>query len=256
MKLKTENIQRLFTKVKLLTSLSCLLFATMANAEITVAMYAGKSFVDNGDLTLNQGNTNLHYSNVSWSDQSFHSPILYGGRIGYWFDSAPNWGLSIDYTHIKNLLNVNQTTQVNGVLNGVPHNAVEPISNTIQEFGMTHGVNAITFNGMYRWFPAGERNESLLGRMQLYTGLGAGFIVPFVLASINGSNTFQYQAGAGPAVNGMLGINYDIYSFMSAFVEYKLTYVDAQPNLNGGGSISTQTVNNQLLFGLSARFDP
>ncbi|MDD5273664.1 MAG: hypothetical protein PHU14_13205, partial [Methylovulum sp.] len=123
-----------------------------------------------------------------------------------------------------------------------------------QDFNMSHGVNTLTFNGQYRWFPGGQRDKTLLGRMQLYTGLGAGFSVPHVEALINKVQTYEYQWGAGPVVNGMMGINYDLIDHLSAFAEYKLGYVNVEDDLTGGGTISTETVNHQLIFGLTAHF--
>ncbi|MFZ2449425.1 MAG: hypothetical protein WAW36_02770 [Methylovulum miyakonense] len=243
------------TGTTMLLLLAGLMAAPLANAEITVGLYAGQSFTDNGDLNLTQGKTNLNFSDVSWDDKSFEEPIFYGARIGYWFEDAPNWGLSIDFAHLKNYLEYDKNAQVSGVdANGNSVNGVQPITDHIQDFNMSHGVNTLTFNGQYRWFPAGQRDQTLLGRMQLYTGLGAGFSVPHVEAMINGVQTYEYQAGAGPVVNGMMGVNYDIYSFISGFAEYKLTYVDVEDDLTGGGTINTETVNHQLIFGLAAHF--
>jgi lipid A oxidase len=237
-------------------TVAAVLLAPPVNAEVTLGVFAGQSFIDNGDLNLTQGDTNLDYKDVSWDDRSFESPIFYGARVGYWFNDAPNWGLSIDFSHLKNYLNVNEVVKVEGIQNGVPLSGDVAINSTnLNDFNMSHGLNTITFNGQYRWFPAGKRDESLLGRMQLYTGLGAGFSVPHVEAIVSGVRTYEYQAGAGPVLNGMLGINYDIYSFMSGFVEYKLTYADVEDELKGGGSINTETVNHQLIFGVAAHFD-
>ena len=242
-------------RAKLLTLITGLLLAPLANAEIDLSLYAGQSFIDNGDLTLTQGKTNLTFSDVSWDDRSFEEPIFYGARLGYWFDSAPNWGVSIDFSHIKNYLNYDNNAQVDGTrADGSAVHGVEPISNSIQDFNMSHGVNTLTFNGQYRWFPSGQRDNTLLGRMQLYTGLGAGFSVPHVEALIKDVWTYEYQWGAGPVVNGMMGINYDIISHLSAFAEYKLSYVSVDDSLTGGGNISTETVNHQLIFGLTAHF--
>jgi lipid A oxidase len=238
-------------RITLLTGLLC---ASLANAELNLAFFAGKSFTDDGDLNLTQGNTNLNFSGVSWKDRSFDEPIFYGARVGYWFDNTPNWGVSVDFSHLKNYLDYGKNVQVSGVRGGVPVNGVEPITHSIQDFNMSHGLNTLTFNGQYRWFPAGQRDQTPLGRMQLYSGLGAGFSVPHVEALVNGVQTYSYQWGAGPVVNGMMGINYDIYSVLSGFVEYKLTYADVQADLTGGGAINTETVNHQLIFGLAAHF--
>jgi len=231
------------------------LFMQPAQAELSIAVFAGQSFIDNGDLSLHQGDTDMTFHNVQWEDRSFESPVFYGARIGYWFDDAPNWGVSIDFSHLKNYLVDSDNVAVSGVKNGVPVSGVQSIDDTIQSFNMSHGLNTITFNGQYRWFPTGKRDDSLLGRMQLYTGFGAGFSVPHVEASISDTETYEYQAGAGPVVNGMLGINYDIYRFISGFAEYKLTYASVVDDLKGGGTINTETVNHQLIFGLAAHFD-
>jgi lipid A oxidase len=233
-----------------------LLLTPLVNAEVTLGLFAGKSFVDNGDLNLKQDNTNLNFKDVSWEDNSFESPIFYGARIGYWFNDAPNWGVSVDFSHLKNYLVDSKTVALSGIQNGNSVNSNQVINGTnLKEFNMSHGLNTLTFNGQYRWFPSGQRDKTCLGRMQLYTGLGAGFSIPHVEATVNEIKTYEYQWGAGPVVNGMLGVNYDIYSFVSAFAEYKLTYADVEANLKGGGTINTETVNHQLILGLAAHFD-
>jgi lipid A oxidase len=240
----------------LISLVTGILLAPTVNAEVALGIYGGQSFIDNGDLNLKQGGTDLTFHDVSWEDKSFEEPAFYGVRAGYWFDDAPNWGLSVDFAHLKNYLIDEKTVAVSGTQNGVALNGNVPINSTdLKEFNMSHGVNTLTFNGHYRWFPAGQRDETALGRMQLYTGLGAGFSIPHVEALINTDKTYEYQWGAGPVVNGMLGVNYDIYRFISGFAEYKLTYVNVEDDLRGGGTISTETVNHQLIFGLAAHFD-
>lgn len=255
------SLDRHSAKVKCYKPCFVALMASMAlwvqpvRAEFNLAFFSGKTVTDDGDLKLIQGNTNMNFRDVEWEDRSFESPIYYGARLEYWFNDTPNWGVSVDYTHMKNYLVESETVAVDGIRNGVPVSGREPIDNTIDYFNMSHGLNTITFNGHYRWFPAGQRDSSLLGRMQLYTALGAGFSIPHVEATVNGVNTHEYQAGAGPVLNGMLGVNYDIWDFVSGFVEYKLTYADVEAELKGGGSINTETVNHQIAFGIAAHFD-
>ena len=232
-----------------------LLGALSARAEVTVSLFAGKSVTDNGDLTLKQGSTRLKFRNVEWEDESFEDPIFYGARLGYWFDNHPEWGLSIDFTHAKTYLNDKDTVAVQGERNGVVVDGYEPIRDSIQSFNLSHGLNMITFNGMYRWFAAGQRDQTLLGRLQFYSGLGAGFSIPHVEAMIDGLRTYEYQAAAGPVVNGMVGLNYDLYEFLSGFLEYKLSYADVDADLKGGGSISAESVTHQFIFGITGRFN-
>ena len=81
------------------------------------------------------------------------------------------------------------------------------------------------------------------------------FVIPHIEATIKGVKTYEYQWGAGAVLNGMIGANYDIYRFISGFVEYKLTYADVQADLTDSGAINTETVNHQIIFGLAAHFD-
>ncbi|MFA7403026.1 MAG: hypothetical protein WC007_03465 [Pelobacteraceae bacterium] len=226
-----------------------------ADAEISVALYSGKQFTSNGDLKLKQGQTDLSFRDVSWDDQSFESPVYYGARISYWFDEHSPWGMAVDFTHAKTYLNGSDTVAVSGTRNGTPVNDREPVSDSIRHFALSHGLNMITFNGLHRWFPAGTRDVTPLGRMQLHAGLGAGFSIPHVEADINGVLTNEYQVAAGPVINGMLGINYDLTRYVSGILEYKLSYADVRAELNGGGSIDAATVNHQLVFGLAANFN-
>lgn len=226
-----------------------------ANAEFSVAFYTGKQLTDNGDLQLKQGNTSLTFSDVRWEERSFEPPIFYGARISYWFDELPAWGLAVDFSHAKTILAAGDTVAVKGSRNGTPVDGPEPISASIQHFELSHGLNMITFNGLHRWFPAGKRDLSPLGRLQFHAGLGAGFSIPHVEADIGGVKTGGYQMAAGPVANGMLGINYDLYKYLSGILEYKLSYADVQADLNGGGSIDAATINHQFIFGLATNFN-
>ncbi len=225
-----------------------------ATAEFSISFYTGQQLTENGDLHLKQRGTDLTFHDVRWDDRSFESPIFYGGRVSYWFDETPAWGAAIDFTHAKTILVGSDTVQVTGSRNGSPVNGPEPIANSIEHFELSHGLNMITFNGLHRWFPAGKRDQSPLGRLQYYAGLGAGFSIPHVEADIDGTRTKGYQTAAGPVVNGMLGLNYDFTSYLSGILEYKLSYADVRAHLNGGGSIDAATVNHQLIFGLAANF--
>lgn len=232
-----------------------LLAPAAAIAEFSVALYAGKQFTGNGDLRLKQGQTDLKFHDVSWGDNSFESPIYYGGRVSYWFEDLPSWGLALDFTHAKTYLASGETVKVTGTRNGSPVNSREPVSASIQQLAFSHGLNMITFNGLHRWFPTGKRDLSLLGRAQLYAGLGAGFSIPHVEADINGVVTGEYQMAAGPVVNGLVGLNYDLNRYFSGILEYKLSYADVHGDLNGGGSIDAATMNHQLIFGIAANFN-
>lgn len=231
-----------------------LLLPLPAAGELSVALYAGRQITGNGDLQLKQGSTDLTFHDVSWDDRSFESPVYYGARVTYWFEDLPGWGAAVDFSHAKTYLAEDDIVTVTGSRNGAAVNGQSPVSADIEHFSLSHGLNMLTINGLYRWLPGGRRDLSPVGRLQFYAGLGAGFSIPHVEAKINGVTTGEYQVAAGPVVNGMAGINYDLTRSLSGMLEYKASYADVHARLNGGGTIDAATLNHQVIFGLAANF--
>jgi opacity protein-like surface antigen len=231
-----------------------LFFTDRACAEFVLSAYGGVADTMDTDVKLSQtGGTDLNFSDVSWSDKSFEGPIYYGLRLNYWFEDFTGWGVCVDFTHAKMYAELGDTVNLTGSRAGVPVAGAELLRNTFQELSFSHGYNLFTFNGMYRWFPKGARDDTFLGRLQPYAGLGLGITVPHVEVETNGDRTEEYQY-TGPAFQGFGGINFDVYKKFSLFMEYKLTYSDMDADLTGGGSIEVKPWTNHLIFGLSYRF--
>ncbi len=229
-------------------------FAFTAHAEFVVSVYGGVADTLDTDVKLSQpGGTDLTFSDVSWTDKSFEGPIYYGLRLNYWFKESNGWGVGVDFTHAKMYAELDDTVNVSGTRAGTPVAGAEPLRNTFQELTFSHGYNLFTFNGMYRWFPNGVRDDTFLGRLQPYVGLGLGIAVPHVEIEINGDRTEEYQY-TGPAFQGLGGINFDVYKKFSLFMEYKLTYSDMDADLTSGGSVEVEPWTNHFIFGLSYSF--
>jgi lipid A oxidase len=227
-----------------------------ARGEFVISFYSGKAITDDGDLNLTQpGGTDMTFHNVSWSDKSFESPFNYGARITYWCDKALHWGAALDYEHIKIYADPNQTVSVSGTTGGVPATSPDLIGNTFSDFNFSHGLNFITLNLLYRWFPTGQRDKTFLGRLQPYVGLGAGITIPHteVTTAVGGIVTSKYEFG-GPAVQGLMGLNFDLFKHLSTFIEYKLSYADVDADITGGGKVATEAVTHHLVFGISVPF--
>jgi hypothetical protein len=221
-----------------------------ARSEVSLALYSGKSVPDQSDLHLQQGSTDLTFKNVHWSDRSFQNPVYYGARVSYWFDEQPQSGMALDFTHAKIYLAEEDRVKVRGVRNGQAVSGTEPIADSINSFSLSHGLNMLTVNALYRWFS--NRSQSLPGQTHFYSGLGAGISIPHVEADINGVKTERYQFAAGPVVNGLVGLNYEVTKHLSAFLELKLSFADVNADLHGGGSIQTHAYLYQFIMGLAA----
>jgi len=223
--------------------------------EYVASAYGGKVAHPAGDLRLlRPDNTHLTFHDVDWHDESFSSPIYFGLRGSYWFErDRSGWGINLDYTHAKAIVDTAQVTQVEGNKSGIPVSGQLPISDNLEAFEMSHGLNFLTVNGMYRWFLKDERDKSLFGRLQLYMGGGVGIAFPHVEATVDGDRTDEYQI-SGPAAQGFLGLNIDIVGGLSSFLEYKLNWADNDVDLTGGGTIDAETWTSQFILGLSWSF--
>ena len=145
--------------------------------------------------------------NVPWSDESFKSPIYYGARLAYWFDDTP-WGLALDFTHAKMIASADDVVEVIGSRAGVPVSGQERVGNTFTNLQISHGLNLLTLNGLYRL--------RLPISIEPYAGLGVGVAIPHIETEIGGVTTQEYQL-AGPAAQGLIGVHAPVYGRFSAF---------------------------------------
>lgn len=226
--------------------------STPARAEWVLSGFTGSAMTENTDLHVRQGSTSLTFHDVSFQGQDFESPIYYGGRLAYFLDrDKPGVGFGLEFFHAKAYLETGGTAYVTGTRNGVPVNDTEPISNTVQEFNNSHGLNFLTADVLYRWVFCG-RDKSILGRIQPYAGAGIGLVIPHVESTVDNVHQEEYQIH-GPGIQAIAGINFDITSFLSIFGEYKFTYADMDESIPDG-SIHFEPLTNHLIGGVSLKF--
>ena len=235
------------------TTVALVLSAAPAQAEFVISIYGGDVFTHDTDVDLTEPGTSLTFENVPFDGESFEKPPYYGYRVSYWLKSRPNLGGALDFTHAKTIADRAKPVTVTGTRGGAPVSTVEPAGNTFEELEFSHGHNLLTANGLYRWFPTGQRDDSLLGRLQPYAGAGAGVAIPHVEIITPTSRTKEYQI-AGPAVQGLLGVNVDLHRYISTFTEYKLTYANINADLSGGGEVEVNPLTHHFIVGLSVRF--
>lgn len=220
-------------------------------AQLAVGVYGGLAHTSGSDVSLVQpGGTDLTFAGVSWSSESLESPPYYGLRLSYWFGRAAHWGVALDYTHAKMYAHLEKSVRVSGRRGAMLVDGRERVADTFNGLSFSHGHNLLTVDGMYRWFPKGERSDGFLGRMQLYAGLGLGIAIPHVETDIDGVVTDEYQL-SGPALEGLTGFNFDITRHIVLFAEYQLNYARLSGELADGGSLGVMPWTHQLALGLS-----
>lgn len=223
--------------------------ATAARAEWSISGALGASTTGDADVQLTQpGGNDLRFSDVAWSGKSFESPVYYGIRFAYWLKESPAWGLALDYSHAKMLADLDASVSVDGVRDGTVIEGMERLGDTFGRLEFTDGHNLVLFTGLYRFFA--ERTDRAV---QPYLGLGLGAAVPHVETLVDGMETFEFQV-AGPAVQGLVGVEIPVARAWSLFAESKLAWARISADLEGNGSLSVKPWTAQLAAGVSVSF--
>jgi hypothetical protein len=135
------------------TGLALIMPVGAALSETSFSLYTGSSFTLNSDIHVQQPGlgTDAVFRDVSWDAKPLKAPPYYGIRVNYFFESWPRWGFGLDFTHYKIFAQTDQVVPVLGTFNGVPVNQSAPLGQFVQKFNITHGVNIVALNVLYRW---------------------------------------------------------------------------------------------------------
>jgi hypothetical protein len=194
--------------------------------------YIGEAHTLNSGLTIRQPalGTDVRFHDISYRGESFEPPLYYGVRGGYFF--RPKWGVEVEFTHLKVFANVNQAATVTGILNGAPIDARQPVNAIVQRFSISHGVNLLLANAIFRqelWRSSDEKTA----RAYLNVRLGAGATIPHAESTIQGRADEHYQVGS-PVVQFAGGIELRIWKRWYWMGEYKFTRIREQVDINSG----------------------
>ncbi|HXT20799.1 MAG TPA: hypothetical protein VN923_08625 [Thermoanaerobaculia bacterium] len=221
-----------------------------ASAQLTLTLRQGKGWVESGDLFLHRADTDVVIVDPLWEDQSYRSPIYYGIGLTWWLPRHREWGLGVEVTHAKAILQTDETAFAVGRLDGRPIAGSVLVRDVVPALQFSHGLNFATVNGYRRWWAA-PRGEQTVG-VAFYLGVGAGVVVPHVEAQIDGIRTDEYQL-AGPAARGVAGLDVPFDEHISLVGEAIVSWADVDADLAGGGSVRTTMVVPQLSLGIALR---
>lgn len=204
-----------------------------AQAEVQIQVYGGANATFKSDVSLHRTGLPTDTRSVAWEGKPFEMPPYWGVRGVYWLDSAPGWGVGLEFTHAKSY------AKLNGTAAGALYDTLE----------FTDGNNIVTANALYRFTPWDFYS------IRPYAGFGIGFTVPHVEVSLVGdpTKTFEYQL-AGFAGQGFVGLEMPFGRNWSGFAEVKLSYTHINGNLDGGGHVKTDLWSPHFAVGLAYRF--
>jgi len=182
-----------------------------ARAEWFAAAYLGGAHTWDSDVTVAQPSGSSTFRAVSWDSRSFEAPPYYGVQVGNYFASNGTFGIRIDYCHDKVY-------------------AATDLAPGVQRFSLSHGVNSITVDALWR-----RRS----GALSVYGGVGGGTAVPHVEAVSAAGTVDEYQWFRGIVLKALAGATVDVIGPLSVFAEVRLTYIDLKVNIADGTLVTS-----------------
>jgi hypothetical protein len=201
-------------------------------AQWIAGAYIGEAHTLNSGLTIRQPAlaTDISFHDISYRGESFQTPLYYGVRAGYFFH--PKWAVEAEFTHLKVFANVNQTATVTGILNGTLIDAREPVNTIVQRFSISHGVNLLLANAIFRhelWRSNDEKSAGAYVSLRL----GAGATIPHAESTVQQRTDEHYQVGS-PALQFAGTIELRICKRWYWMGEYKFTRTREQVDVSSG----------------------
>lgn len=175
--------------------LSLALFSLPVQAEMYVAGQVGVSLPNSFSNVNGVGNN----TGLTASDLSLQDSIMYGAKLGYYFDSMKWLGVETE------------------VFNSTPH---------LNQQNVT--VNPGAFNGnitgqhvrVLNWAPINVVVRHQMGHFEPYAGVGLGLF----FAQVKESQTGESSSSTRPGLNTQLGARYLVTKHLALFGEWKYNY--------------------------------
>lgn len=208
-----------------------------------VAASLGAASISAGPVTLNEGGRAVEYAPVTWDGRSLESPVYYGLRVGR---ETPAWWrlcLEAEFTHLKAYADVRSAATAGS------GGTREPMSDVVQAFSMSHGLNLLVGNLVLRQPVGAERGTS---RVQLTLRAGLGLAVPHAESTLRGRRREGYEV-TGPVYQAGAGVEWRLPRRVVVLADYKWTRVS--PTVGGAaGTLSTTLHAHHVNLGAGLRF--
>jgi len=205
-----------------------------SGSQSEITLYTGANAAPHSSVKFSGAATSYgvadgSYSTEGWETKSFGNPVYWGFRYTYWPTASSQWGYGVDINHSK--LYAKQMPHAN-----------------ISRLEFSDGMNTLMAN-LYRRYPG---VQSLWGG-EPYWGVGLGISYPHVEVTSATNRTFEYQY-TGFAAQAMVGLRYSINDKWLAFGELRTQYIPMEADLDGGGKLEVDFINNHFSLGVSRLF--
>lgn len=176
---------------------------------------------------------------AEWDDFSLEPPIYYGYRGGYFFSSAPKFGLAFDLIHSKARLNRF------GEPDKSPSGVRPP---ALTKFEISHGLNLLMAIAFLRTDPKPVQTIPSM-QWRLYSGVGLGPAVPHPEVELVGVLHQGYEFDGNDWSGELIGgLRVQLWEGLSLFTEYKFSGIHLDLRIPGGSAV-TNIYSHHLALG-------
>lgn len=225
--------------------------AAPAWADWRVAAFLGSASTLTSPVRLVQpaSRVDLTFEPVTWDDESFAQPPYYGYRISCALPFARRVSIEAEFIHLKMYADTGASVEVRGTEQGMPVRRTEPIGRTIERLSISHGLNFVLVNAVYRQ-PVGPFASD---RLALTARAGLGPTVPHGESTVRGESLDHYEPGAlGWQISA--GIEVRVAGGLHALMDYKYTRTTQTIGV-AGGTIGTLARAHHVVFGVQYAFE-
>ena len=183
------------------------------------------------------------FHDVKWDS----SPTV-GGRVGYWFEKVPWYGIGLDVFHF----NADIPTQtVSATIRGATAQA------TLQAIDFS--ITAIAFDVIRLRLPLRVSPEFPKGQLQPYMTVGPALFLTRATNTTNAELSTQAATDTSLGVKVGAGASWQLFEHVAVFGEYRFTHVHTEPVFNSALSsrqipLQSDLNTHHLLGGVSFRF--
>lgn len=230
------RMTRLFVRLAAGVVLS-LLAAAPADAQWYAGINLGGNHTQPATVSIDDPAQGLEvdFHDVRFSARPLTSRPYYGWRFGRMLGKTHRFGVELEFIHLRAIADTARTYVVTpGGAGPSLATSFAVMSDTVQRYQMTHGLNFAFANFVFR----APLRPSAGGRVSLDLRAGVGPAIPHAESTVLGESREQYQY-AGMGALGAVGMDVRVTPRLSLLVEYKVTVARPELKLAHGTGTST-----------------
>lgn len=218
-------------------------------AEWVLAIYIGAAHTQSAPLSLLQPalDTDLTFAEVFYRGHSFRPPIYYGYRLSFFPRTSAALGIEAEFIHLKVYARTERQTRAVGALRNHSVDRVMPISNVVEHFSISHGLNLLLVNAVIRR-TIGLSTGSV-PRVQFLGRAGAGPTLAHPESTVDGVSHEDPEVAA-VALQAAGGLEVRLSDHFTALVEYKFTRTFQHVTVDRG-TARAALASHHAVFGLA-----